>query len=761
MNAKQKLLGMALLAMPFTVSAQTDLIQNGDFSGFLGGWTQPVDLINSGMYEHDSPDGYAYFNTDNGAYVGTLLRQNLNVPAVAGIMVSFSFDLKAQWEQDGNSIAVYLEYSKANGNIEKSLVLSPGNADISTTVFTPFSANFTFPGDADRLLGITIDRLGFGPYYADNISLISPVPGEPLPKLSTVSLSRVAYGSDVTITGENFGAAQGMVLLNGNAAGITINTWSETAIEISVDDPAAGGYVTIVRSDKTQTSETNYLEVSSPHFTATRFWEPDDFGGGDPKSGIALAGQTVYVTVDVDCFNGCLPAGGITFSVPEAPGAMISPTMIAEDGGSRIGIDTSGLAPGLHSFTVQSSAAGFLPRTFSVEIDVRASGTFELSYWNQSAGEYQPIPDPLALTVQGDIDMQLTLQDAGGNDLTPYVDLTLSSNNPAVVNVYNSESPWESSAILAQDSGSCTISVHGPSGVLGSFPVTVTVPNDPKMLACSFYPTTITNSGTETTNLTTTTSQPMTRHNFGTSSDGLSIIDHVWSNGNATITNTLQVVEAASPGAAKWTSSGTLADGSVVSRSQFVYIVNDPATGLIRGNLALMHDPFHSHGANGTVEFYDAASGVKVFERMLFEFSWNYAIAAIPPGNYKIRWSTGTGGGYPAPQWYGNAYDISGAEVVSITAGSVLSNVNFFLDRLPGSLEPLPEISSPTYSAANNQFQFSIPTSDGFVYDLMKSFTGKDGSWFRVGTVYGSGSNSMVSDDSAIEPNALYKIVRR
>ncbi|MGJ8723229.1 MAG: hypothetical protein ACSHYB_01625 [Roseibacillus sp.] len=468
------------------------------------------------------------------------------------------------------------------------------------------------------------------------------------------------------------------------------------------------------------------------------------------------------MNVDIDCHNNCAPVGGITFSVPEAPTATPYPANIAGDGGSRIGIDTTGLTPGLHTFTITASAAGFAPRTFPLTIDVRNPGALTLEY-QDSSFNWIPLPTPLALTSQKEVPVQATLVDDGGNDITDYVDLTISTCDSTVIQAWNASQPWDSSLVMPQDDGSCTITVNGPGAISSDYPVTIATPADPKIESFTIVPTgtSIDNSGTSTFVITVTASQAMTGFSWGNNGSIVQSIDGEFSNGNLTYTATLQVDADTKPGLYTLDVGATLPSGSATQAKVFE-VTNNPAAGMLTGYQALMRDPFFSHGATGTVEFYDPSTGLKSFEMTLpWGEGWDYYLPNIPAGTYKIRWKTEEEPGYPTPQWFDNAYDIADAAEVTIAPGATISHMNFFLDLLPDTLSPMPATSDLQYNAANQEFQCTAPIENGFTYSLLKSTSFRDGSWYQVDTVSSESGTGTFTDTTATEAKAFYQIIRR
>lgn len=266
------LLGAAISLAPLAGQAQSELIRNGGFNEILVDWTVPAALAGDSPYVHEAPGGYLSFSLQDFGYQGTLLRQNLNVPSIANQTMIASIDMKSRWEfPDSDTIELSLEFSLSNGSIAQETVVIPDNSMIVNSSFTTVSESFTFPADAERLLALTIEKVGDGSYFGDNVSLTSSLTPEVLPILGQVSPSQVTYGDTVQINGSGFGAIQGSVLISDSEAGVVINSWSDTLIEMTVNDPCGGGLTSVVLPNKVRTGESRNIEITSPHFTATRF----------------------------------------------------------------------------------------------------------------------------------------------------------------------------------------------------------------------------------------------------------------------------------------------------------------------------------------------------------------------------------------------------------------------------------------------------------------------------------------------------------
>jgi len=118
----------------------------------------------------------------------------------------------------------------------------------------------------------------------DNVSLDSTA--NPAPVISSVSATTGAVGSQVVISGLNFGISQGgsVVLLNGGPA--TINSWSPTSITITIPVGASSGpMVVLVAPAMNDSNAVDFSVTSSPLPTG---WLDQDVGA------VGLAGSATF-----------------------------------------------------------------------------------------------------------------------------------------------------------------------------------------------------------------------------------------------------------------------------------------------------------------------------------------------------------------------------------------------------------------------------------------------------------------------------------
>ena len=118
----------------------------------------------------------------------------------------------------------------------------------------------------------------------DNVSVNSSV--APAPVITSVSATTGSVGSQVVITGANFGASQGGSAVNLNAAPVTINSWSNTSITITIPSGATTGLLVV--------SVAPSMDESNPiAFTVTTQPLPPGWLDGDVGA-VGIAGNSSY-----------------------------------------------------------------------------------------------------------------------------------------------------------------------------------------------------------------------------------------------------------------------------------------------------------------------------------------------------------------------------------------------------------------------------------------------------------------------------------
>ena len=95
----------------------------------------------------------------------------------------------------------------------------------------------------------------------DNASVTSSA--SPAPAITSVSATTGSIGSQVVISGSGFGASQGnsVVLLHG--AAVTINSWSDSSITITIPSGATTGYLLVSVAPSMNDSNPVYFTVTA------------------------------------------------------------------------------------------------------------------------------------------------------------------------------------------------------------------------------------------------------------------------------------------------------------------------------------------------------------------------------------------------------------------------------------------------------------------------------------------------------------------
>ncbi len=95
----------------------------------------------------------------------------------------------------------------------------------------------------------------------DNVSISSST--APAPAILNLSATTATIGSQITITGSNFGATQGGSLVLLNSAPVTINSWSNTSIVFTIPAVSASGPVVVLVAPNMNASNVVKLTITT------------------------------------------------------------------------------------------------------------------------------------------------------------------------------------------------------------------------------------------------------------------------------------------------------------------------------------------------------------------------------------------------------------------------------------------------------------------------------------------------------------------
>jgi hypothetical protein len=739
----------ALLLFGLSTRA-AEVVRNGNFDQVLVGWSLADALGNEIPYDAALGAANLHPNSLDYSYRGSILAQPLNVPVSAGNTFEISVDLRAAWTAPtGKTVAIYLEYLDGTSSRHRVKVLNPDNSAISDSAWTNFKATHPAPAGMTWLVGITLDKESEGAFLADNISVLSPSAGGPVPQLGPVTPS-APYGGTVVILGDHFGSTPGRVTLGGSSDGVSIQSWTPQQIVIGINDPCAGGKL-MVEAAGVRTWQPRHVAVSSPFYTLNI----------QPAKVIATPGQKVKLPVFAGFRNGFEPVEGVQFSVPGYDSTVVqfSGTPVLHKGGTLMTFDTTTLTAGVHELTVQSTGGGLLPRTASFTIDLRQVSKVELFYYQDS----NKIPlEGANFTAQGKVDLVFEVTDGNGKEITWDIPpLPLTSSNPTALGIFLDPMPWGGNSLLMHGTGAAVLTATTPDGTVWNTSVGATIPAAPKFVSGGFFNFPMSNAPDTTNYFTVEATSAMSSVSWGYSTLGASIQDTLWGSGNLSFSGSFVLNEAAKPGSYLFHASARV-NGTDITTSRILQVVNAPGTGMIRGHVAQLGGEMHGHGATGTLEFYDASTGTKLFEQFIWEWSNDYTAVHVTPGIYKLRWvPQGHGSGLPEPQWYPNAASLAQAQPLQVQANLLAENVNFFLAPSDAPLPPPQITGQPVLDSQTGVFALTISTDESIEYELQKSLTLQEQSWWPVSWCYGDGQPQTLQDSVMNAPFGFYRVLRK
>src|SRR6202453_3503870 len=174
------------------------------------------------------------------------------------------------------------------------------NADRNT--FTAFSSpdgvNWTQMGTSTTVtmaqtvyIGLAVS--GFGtlePATFDNVSINSTA--NPAPVITGLSATSASVGSQVEITGNNFGATQNGSVLLLNGASIAINLWSNTSIAFTVPVGATSGPLVVSVAPSMNDSNPVNLGVSADPLPTP--WLNQDVGAVGTQTGSSTFSSGIF-----------------------------------------------------------------------------------------------------------------------------------------------------------------------------------------------------------------------------------------------------------------------------------------------------------------------------------------------------------------------------------------------------------------------------------------------------------------------------------
>jgi RHS repeat-associated protein len=212
--------------------------------------------VSAYVYFQDRPTTGATANTVQGPYLGNAFPEWLELVRAGNTFTAFSSPDGVNWTQMGTSTTVTM----------------------AETVY----------------IGLVVS--GFGtlePATFDNVSINSSA--NPAPVITGLSATSAAVGSQVEITGNNFGAMQNGSVLLLNGASIAINLWSNTSVVFTVPMGATSG--TLVVSVAPSMNDSNPVNLGISADPLPTPWLNQDVGAVGTQTGSStFSGGTFTVT---------------------------------------------------------------------------------------------------------------------------------------------------------------------------------------------------------------------------------------------------------------------------------------------------------------------------------------------------------------------------------------------------------------------------------------------------------------------------------
>jgi hypothetical protein len=306
--------------------------------------------------------------------------------------------------------------------------------------------------------------------------------------------------------------------------------------------------------------------------------------------------------------------------------------------------------------------------------------------------------------------------------------------------------------------GSAVIKATMPDGLIYSLPVTVNLPPSPRILTFTVSPNFLDNSGTQSGVVITELDVPITESSISYP-NGFELGFPTWDMENKWMSRPITPVAGLAPGAYKIDTTA-----SSMQRSTKVTIVNAPGKGRMSGRVFTFGSGEMGHYMHliGNLEFYDAGGnkvtpGAGDLDLMISAFGTDtYQAAHLDPGVYRVRWVDEMTGN---SKWWPNADTFADAAPVTVTADKMTSGVHFFFGE---TAKTPPELAgAPVYNAETGTCGIPIRTSLNTRYELQRSDSMLEGTWYAVAEMWGDGTVQNITDNAAPAKMGFYRVLKK
>jgi RHS repeat-associated protein len=272
------------------------------------------------------------------SYAGVMIRETLNSNSTngfVGIQNTYSHLIYQYRTTTGGSTG----QAEVNGSLPYWVKLVRAGGTF-TAYISSDGVNWTQLGTSQTIsmatnvyigLGVTSgSTTTLGTTTFDNVSINSAA--TPAPVISSVTATTGAIGSQVTITGSNFGASQGSSVVLLNALPMTINSWSNTSITVTIASGAASGYLAVLVGPSMNASNPVYFTVTTQPLPSG--WLDQDIGTVGTAGSAGYASGTFTVKGAGTTISGTADSFHFAYQSLSGDGTIVARLASLEGGGA-------------------------------------------------------------------------------------------------------------------------------------------------------------------------------------------------------------------------------------------------------------------------------------------------------------------------------------------------------------------------------------------------------------------------------------------
>jgi hypothetical protein len=166
----------------------------------------------------------------------------------------------------------------------------------------------------------------------DNVSVNSTA--APAPVISSISATSASVGGQVVISGTGFGAPQGIATLNG--ALVTVNSWTNTSITITIPAGATSGPLSVLAAPSMNASNAVTFDVSAQPLPTP--WLDQDLGQVGAAGSASFANGTFTVNGSGQQIWGTGDSFHFTYQMLSGDGSIVARVVSVNPSSATAGI---------------------------------------------------------------------------------------------------------------------------------------------------------------------------------------------------------------------------------------------------------------------------------------------------------------------------------------------------------------------------------------------------------------------------------------